>query len=177
MTLEEIGYKYGLTRERARQIVEKAIHKSSDVTQIEYYITEAREIREENQTLKGILKNMKEKLERYEKPITTPISDDEKKKLLIENDELCKLLSKNVLDCGFTVRTLNIMRAFHTVAGWAEIITIADLCKTSKLDFLKQRNCGKKTLSEIDDFLESHGLSWNMDIDKIYNDRMKLMFG
>jgi DNA-directed RNA polymerase alpha subunit len=41
-----------------------------------------------------------------------------------------------------------------------------------KTDLLKQRNFGKKSLIELDDFLEDRGLSFGMDVDRIYRERI-----
>ena len=44
------------------------------------------------------------------------------------------------------------------------IDTILDLCRLKKTDWLRFRNGGKKSLTELDDFLEKHGLEWGMEV-------------
>ena len=44
------------------------------------------------------------------------------------------------------------------------IDTILDLCRLKKTDWLRFRNGGKKSLTELDDFLTKHGLEWGMEI-------------
>ena len=56
-----------------------------------------------------------------------------------------------LVDCDLTVRTLNILR----VAG---ANTVGDLVNLRKTDLLRIRNAGKKTLSEIEYFLEANNL-------------------
>ena len=59
----------------------------------------------------------------------------------------------NLADIGLSVRTLNILLA-------AGIKTVEDLTKLHKTDVLKFRNAGRKTLIELDDFFDKHGLEW-----------------
>ena len=63
------------------------------------------------------------------------------------------ILSKRLVDCDLSVRTLNICHANG-------IETLGDLTKLHKTDWLKYRNGGKKSLIELDDLLEAHGLTW-----------------
>ena len=46
----------------------------------------------------------------------------------------------------------------------ADISTVRDLVRHQKTDFQKFRNIGKKTIQELDWFLESHNLHWGMDV-------------
>jgi excisionase family DNA binding protein len=61
------------------------------------------------------------------------------------------LLEKHVIDCDFSVRALNVMRRL-------EIQTVGDLIKTKRIELLKCRNVGRKTLAEIEEFIETNGL-------------------
>ncbi|MBO7115435.1 MAG: DNA-directed RNA polymerase subunit alpha, partial [Prevotella sp.] len=54
------------------------------------------------------------------------------------------------------VRALNCLKA-------ANVETIGDLVKYNKSDLLKFRNFGKKSLSELDDLLQSLNLSIGTD--------------
>ena len=44
------------------------------------------------------------------------------------------------------------------------IDTILDLCRLKKTDWLKFRNGGKKSFTELDDFLTAHNLTWGMNV-------------
>lgn len=68
-----------------------------------------------------------------------------------------KDLKKKLADCELSVRALNCLKA-------ADVETIADLVQLKKSELLKFRNFGKKSLSELDDLLESMNLSFGMDI-------------
>ena len=70
-----------------------------------------------------------------------------------------QLLKQQLVDQNLSVRALNCLKA-------ANVETIGDLVKYNKSDLLKFRNCGKKSLSELDDLLQSLNLSFGMDISK-----------
>ena len=53
----------------------------------------------------------------------------------------------------------------------ADVETLGDLVQYNKTDLLKFRNFGKKSLSELDDLLESLNLSFGTDISKYKLDR------
>ena len=63
------------------------------------------------------------------------------------------VLQKKLVDCDLSVRTLNICHANG-------IDTLGDLVKLHKTDWLKFRNSGHKSLTELDDLLTAHGLEW-----------------
>ena len=70
-----------------------------------------------------------------------------------------KLLETRLQDCDLSVHTLNCLRA-------AELETVCDLCRCQKTDLLKLRNFGKRSLKEVEEFLEENGLSWKFIIRK-----------
>ena len=70
-----------------------------------------------------------------------------------------QLLKQQLIDQNLSVRALNCLKA-------ANVETIGDLVKYNKSDLLKFRNFGKKSLSELDDLLQSLNLSFGMDISK-----------
>lgn len=65
------------------------------------------------------------------------------------------LLNQRVEELDLSVRTCNLCKANG-------IDTIRDICRLKKTDWQKFRNGGKKSLLELDDFLEKHGLAWGM---------------
>jgi hypothetical protein len=62
-------------------------------------------------------------------------------------------MKAKLVDFDLSVRTLNILHA-------GGIDTIGELVKLHKTDVLKLRNAGRKTLTELDDFMASQGLEW-----------------
>ena len=75
-----------------------------------------------------------------------------------------QLLKTKLIDLNLSVRALNCLKA-------AEVETLGDLVQYNKTDLLKFRNFGKKSLSELDDLLESLNLSFGTDTSKYKLDK------
>jgi DNA-directed RNA polymerase subunit alpha len=75
-----------------------------------------------------------------------------------------QLLKTKLVDLDLSVRALNCLKA-------AEVDTLGDLVKFNKNDLLKFRNFGKKSLTELDELLESLNLSFGMDVSKYKLDK------
>ena len=70
-----------------------------------------------------------------------------------------QLLKTRLVDMNLSVRALNCLKA-------ADVDTLGDLVQYNKTDLLKFRNFGKKSLSELDDLLESLNLQFGNEISK-----------
>ena len=84
----------------------------------------------------------------------------------LENEEfdeevlhMRQLLKTRLVDMNLSVRALNCLKA-------ADVETLGDLVQFNKNDLLKFRNFGKKSLTELDDLLESLNLSFGTHISK-----------
>ena len=75
-----------------------------------------------------------------------------------------QLLKTKLVDMNLSVRALNCLKA-------ADVATLGDLVQYNKTDLLKFRNFGKKSLSELDDLLESLNLSFGTDISQYKLDK------
>ena len=75
-----------------------------------------------------------------------------------------QLLKTKLVDMDLSVRALNCLKA-------ADVDTLGDLVQFNKTDLLKFRNFGKKSLTELDDLLESLNLSFGTDISKYKLDK------
>jgi len=75
-----------------------------------------------------------------------------------------QLLKTKLIDLDLSVRALNCLKA-------AEVDSLGDLVKFNKNDLLKFRNFGKKSLTELDELLESMSLSFGMDVSKYKLDK------
>ena len=64
-----------------------------------------------------------------------------------------EMLDRKLTDYPLSVRTLNCLKANG-------IETMRDLVRLHKTDWLKFRNGGKKSLSELNDLLHDNGLDW-----------------
>ena len=70
-----------------------------------------------------------------------------------------QLLKTKLIDMNLSVRALNCLKA-------ANVETLGDHVQYNKTDLLKFRNFGKKSLTELDDLLESLNLSFGTDISR-----------
>ncbi len=75
-----------------------------------------------------------------------------------------QLLKSRLVDLDLSVRALNCLKA-------ADVETLGELVSFAKSDLLKFRNFGKKSLTELEDLIESKGLSFGMDISKYKLDK------
>ena len=75
-----------------------------------------------------------------------------------------QLLKSKLTDMDLSVRALNCLKS-------AEVETLGELVGFNKNDLLKFRNFGKKSLTELDELLNSLNLSFGMDISKYKLDK------
>ena len=75
-----------------------------------------------------------------------------------------QLLKTKLTDLNLSVRALNCLKS-------AEVDTLGDLVQFNKTDLLKFRNFGKKSLTELEDLLDSLNLSFGTDISKYKLDK------
>ncbi|MEA3450962.1 MAG: DNA-directed RNA polymerase subunit alpha [Bacteroidota bacterium] len=86
----------------------------------------------------------------------------EKKKTQEFDEEFLRirqLLKKKLIDMDLSVRALNCLKS-------ADVDSLGDLVSFQKEDLLKFRNFGKKSLSELENLLETLSLDFGMDIRK-----------
>jgi DNA-directed RNA polymerase subunit alpha len=81
-----------------------------------------------------------------------------------ESLHMRQLLKSRLVDLELSVRALNCLKA-------AEVETLGDLVQYAKADLMKFRNFGKKSLAELDQFVESKGLEFGMDVSKYKLDK------
>ncbi|WP_303037752.1 DNA-directed RNA polymerase subunit alpha, partial [uncultured Duncaniella sp.] len=75
-----------------------------------------------------------------------------------------QLLKSKLVDMDLSVRALNCLKS-------AEVETLGELVVFNKVDLLKFRNFGKKSLTELDELLANLNLSFGMDISKYKLDK------
>ncbi|GAA0876574.1 DNA-directed RNA polymerase subunit alpha [Wandonia haliotis] len=75
-----------------------------------------------------------------------------------------QLLKTKLVDMDLSVRALNCLKA-------ADVETLGDLVSYNKNDLLKFRNFGKKSLTELEDLVDSKGLSFGMNVAKYKLDK------
>ena len=75
-----------------------------------------------------------------------------------------KLLKTPLTDLDLSVRALNCLKS-------ADLEILGDLARIPKSELLKFRNFGKKSLTELEQKLESLDLSFGMDVSKYKLDK------
>ena len=102
--------------------------------------------------------------------VVSTILDDvlEKMGFKVENGEIVELnpnapavfnemLDRPITDYPLSVRALNCLKS-------ADINTLRELVRLTEMDLLKFRNFGKKSISELSDFIKDHDLTWGMNV-------------
>lgn len=149
-----IAETYGLSRERMRQIIDKAIRKSIELKTLKETVLKIDSMQREIEQLKSENKLLKSYIPKNEK-------EDNNDEQITVYDKIVQILRSKPIEYDLTVRALNCLKA-------ADVETIGDLVKYNRFDLLRFRNFGKKTLTELDELVESLGLMWGMDVDKYY---------
>ncbi|ALM20436.1 DNA-directed RNA polymerase subunit alpha [Nonlabens sp. MIC269] len=81
-----------------------------------------------------------------------------------ESLHMRQLLKTKLVDMELSVRALNCLKA-------AEVETLGDLVSYNKNDLMKFRNFGKKSLTELEELVNTKGLNFGMDLSKYKLDR------
>lgn len=132
----------------------------------EILVKKNQELQEENERLKLALKTLQQELDEcrkaldIKKEVQARLQNTKAKYSTEEIIELADLFNKEIKDLPLEVRTMNILRI-------SDICTLGDLLKIGKMGLLKLRNCGPKTRSDIENFMENNGLSWDIDVNEI----------
>ena len=71
---------------------------------------------------------------------------------------LYDILNKPLKECELSIRATSALE-------WAGIRTVKQLVRYKRGDLLRFRNFGKKSLTELDEFLKANELDWGMEID------------
>lgn len=166
---EAIGDEFGLTRERVRQIIEKAIRKLGSLEPYGDIVNRCNELEAENKLIKATLKRQEAELAALRDKRDNASDEEKALGAMSETDRLViEMLNKRLVDMNLTVRALNCLKA-------ADLETFADLVQCNKVNLLKCRNFGKKSLGELDDLLEAVSTSigvkfyFGMDVQPYYD--------
>lgn len=92
----------------------------------------------------------------------------EKMGFKVENGEIVELkpevpaaynemLDRPITDYPLSVRALSCLKS-------ADINTLRELVRHTEMDLLKFRNFGKKSISELSEFIKDHDLEWGMNV-------------
>jgi excisionase family DNA binding protein len=160
---------YGLTRDGIMQIFYRGCNKCRELTDIKKRLDDydrlKTEVRQLRQSMSVMSKDLKVQRETERK--IQEMNEQERINRIKKTDKILRLLDTRIVTCGMSVRTTNILKS-------ADIETIGDLIQMKKIDLLKYRNCGKKSISEMSDFLDKLGFAFETDISQLYRDRIAL---
>ena len=160
--VEFVAEEYGLTRSRIMQIVSKAVRKLATVKTFSELRREYKQLVFDNANFQNVieaLQNRIKKLERINNIDTAPVSEYDYL-LGDKGGTFTAMMNTPVYDLDISVRSLNCLKG-------ADVDTLYDLVKCNKTDLMKFRNFGKKSLTELEDLLESLHLHFGMDVDAI----------
>jgi len=158
LTYEEVGKECGVTRERIRQIEQKALRKLRHplrknmlITGVRGAIRETRILDTDKEYMKRIDKAVMAVTEIARAATSAPVEFCEN--LGAEKDKVLPLvLKKSAEELDLSVRAYNCLRR-------AGIKTIEDITKMSFEQLAKLRNMGEKTAMEVVEKLKKHGLN------------------
>lgn len=165
-SIEYMADKYGLSRERIRQIISKACRQMLQAKGFGSILEENKRLTEENALLKSSNIALTQELEHANGQLSKwelLTADEQDIDATSDDLKLVKLL-KTKIDFhtnSFSVRALNALNSL-------DVQTIGDLAQLEAKDVLHCRNVGKKTLVELDDFLYSLHLGFSTDVNAIY---------
>ena len=77
---------------------------------------------------------------------------------------LASKLDSRIVDLNISIRALNVLKSINCN-------TLRDVIKLSPKEIFETRNCGKKTLADIIEFLRDEGLELGMDESKFFEKR------
>lgn len=158
----DVAEEYGLTRSRIMQIASHAVRKLATVKTFSELRKECKQLVFENKNFPIVVQSFQNRikeLERLNDIEDAPVSEYDYL-LGDKGGTFTALMDTKVIDLNITVRSLNCLKA-------ADIETLGDLIKYNKTDLLKFRNFGKKSMTELDDLLDSMNLHFGMDVDAI----------
>jgi len=147
----EIGYDLGITSGRVTQIWDKALRRFR-VAKTEY-----RDMRQQIAIQQDTIQSLEEEIA----VLRLGLKDEKDGKTIAAEFE--RVCSTRLGECELSIRALNCLK--H-----AEKKTIRDLYHTKYTDLLRLRNFGKKSLTELYEFLEHYNLTFGMDDEQAFNE-------
>ena len=167
--VQDVSFTLGLTEKRLWQIFNHGMYRLDESTSI---LAENERLKEENKRLmnehavmKDAYVHVREKNVELESKLQVHhifhdnVEPYNSSQLSKEEKELVLTLKKKLIDYHLSARTMSSMKR-------ADIETIGDLVSHNKMDLLKIRDFGKKSLLELDDLVDSLNLTFGMDVQK-----------
>lgn len=163
---KDIAAECGMTTQRARMVFIKAMDKIGGLASYSSVLDENDRLRKEIETIKDSYEKVIEENERL--LVMAGKKKQEQSAFSITEDEIgmAEVLAEPIDNLSFPTR----LRKCLVFEG---IETIGDIITKNKTDLRKIRNMGKKSLSELDDFISSLNLSFGTPQEKVDNLKKK----
>lgn len=162
LTYDQLGTKYNLTRERCRQIIQKALRKLRHPSRLRI-ILGTKDFMDEIKELERTIRNLEERVEcskRLEKMHDDRIEELKKQ----EKDISSSFLTVSIEELGLSTRSINCLKRLTN--GWGREVSVEEIIEHSIEDLYKVRNLGKKSIDEIVAKVHGFGLKFK-DEDKV----------
>lgn len=156
LTYDELGAKYNLTRERCRQIIQKALRKLRHPSRLRI-ILGTKDFMDEIKELERTIRNLEERVEcskRLEKMHDDRIEELKKQ----EKDISSSFLTVSIEELSLSTRSINCLRRLTN--GWGREVSVEEIIEHSIEDLYKVRNLGKKSIDEIVAKVHGFGLKF-----------------
>lgn len=151
---EAIGECMTITRERVRQIFQKVLRRTcAAMKSYTQMLNETTELRDAVALLQVEVKEKDKELQLLRQRLELPEPQE-------PDTEMRRLLRTPLWDMALSVRVVTCLKS-------CDIETLGDLVQRSKIDILRIRNLGKKSLRELDDLLGKYDLQWGSDIQEL----------
>ena len=160
----EVAKKNNLTPERIRQLYKKVLEEVKSIL-----ISEAQEneqLRKDNAQLKTQVQLYIEEIERLRNVVKDESLREPTYQTVDVNTHVAELLNTPIQNLHLSVRAINVLNALG-ISTFGEIPKI-----DAALTLFKVRNSGKKTVHDIEVFLEKYGLRFGMTYGEIANTLM-----
>ena len=168
LSISQTCDKNWISREVAMKRIRSAFRKIQTMKSFSEVRKECKELQESNQILENMVDFLNKELKVARETIE---AKREAIELSYQNlppiyqgedgiARLSKVLTQNILDCSLSTRIVNALRCM-------DIITIGDIVIHEKRSFEGYRNLGKKSINDLEEFLELQDLSFGMDIELI----------
>lgn len=158
-----VAENFGLTTERIRQLFCNTMTRLGEMANWDGEYRLYKMTQEENRRLESVLREQEKRIEELERQLGIEKHRGADGTSFLEgytNGQLVEVLGRRLAGEGISVRALNGLR-------WLNIETVGQLVVCNREDLLKIRNFGKKSLSDLDDYLDGLGLSFGMDAEML----------
>lgn len=157
--VKTISEQFGVTPERVKQIIEKELR----ILRCECTIY--RRLKEENESMREQIQTLKNNVASLERAVVDmKIRNTDINIEKVPVDAQGNILTRSLEDFSLTKRTMNCLKSYRAMieGKWIDkpISSVGELTRLHKTDLLRIRNFGKKSLTELDDLLETLGLKW-----------------